>query len=157
VIYKGMEVFSEWLNESITFTTAKGSVYKFSNGRSQRNKSTHQYHDIKDQGEKEISDRTVFVEQGFAREVGMWGTSSAKKKRVILYDGKIFLVSWNDKAGKHGLDKNIGDNSFVNEPKVGLCPLELWIVDQTEWPWFKQGMEIYKNSHPGNEITQIGQ
>ena len=149
-----MENFSQWLNES-SFKTSKGSVYKFSNGKSQRNKSVHSYHDRGDSGEKPISERTVFINPKLAQEIGMWGSSSAPKKRIILFQGKIYLLSLNERSQAHGQDKIYADNSFVNEPEIGLCPLELWKLDVTKWPWSKAGMEVYKDSHPGNDITEI--
>ncbi len=150
--------FRNWITENtntVTFTTSKGSVYHFSSGRSQRNKADHQYHDPKDIGTKEISDRTVFVQQQFAREIGMWGASSGQKKRLVLAEGKVYLLSWNEVAGKHGLDKLISDNSFSVTPAVGLCPLELWNKDISPWTWIKPGMDVYKSSHPGNQIIKI--
>jgi hypothetical protein len=151
-----MMTFKNWLNEdSSTFTTSRGSTYEFDAGRSRRNKSLHQYHDISDVGMKEISDRTVFIDQQFAREIGMWGSSSAEKKRIVLAAGKVYLLSWNAAAGKHGMDKIISTNAFSTIPVVGKCPLELWKKDMTPWPWLSSGMEVYRDSHPGSPISQV--
>lgn len=64
-------------------------------------------------------------------------------------------MSWNETMQKHGLDQIKGNNNFVLEPRIGLCPLELWDIDTFSWEWKKPGMKVYKASHPGNQIVKV--
>ena len=157
-----MTTFKFWLNENenniVIFTTAKGSKYQFNCRQTRREKSFHQLHDPKDVGIKEVSQRTIFIYQNFASEIGMWGSSSSRKKRIIVDNRRqqIHLLSWNDTANKFGRDKIISSNTFSNTPAIGLCPLELWQRDETPYPWLKTDMEVYKVRHPGNQIISFG-
>lgn len=150
--------YKQWLfaEETVIFQTAQGSVYKFHNQRSVRFKVKHQFHDPADTGFKQESNLTVFVDPEFAREIGMWNSSSAGKKRLVLADNRVFLLSMNPSLQKHGLDKIIHNPSYVLEPEVGKSPLELWDRDTTAWPWAKPGMAVFAGNHPGSPVTQIG-
>lgn len=152
--------FKEWLSESVVFQTKQGSTYVFDKQKTIRNKSVHQFHDLSDHGLKEQSFITVFIKFDFAREVGMWQTSSAKK-RIILdtINNKVILISFNEKQNEFGRDRNISDSSYWLEPKIGLCPLELFQKDekihQNPPRWMKPNFLVCKGSHPGNEIVKI--
>jgi hypothetical protein len=141
--------------EKASFITSKGSTYDFEDGRTQRTKSLHEQHNPKDVGVKERSSHTVFVSPEFAREVGMWQTSSASKKRLVVAGDKVYLLSWNEGRNDFGLDKIIGDNSFKTSPSVGVAPLEFWKPDEKTYSWLKPGMKVYSGSHPGNDIVKI--
>jgi len=148
--------FKLWLNESISqFTTKQGSTYQVNGQKTIRTKSAHEFHDTKDTGIKQQSEKTIYVKTEFAKEVGWWGSSSGSKKKIILFGSKIHLLSWNTKENKFGIDKIYYDNSFVEMPTIGLHPLELWDKDETDWPWKKSGMEVYSKSHPGSTIIEI--
>jgi hypothetical protein len=149
--------FSDYIKlvEGTTFTTHKGSSYIFSNGQTIRTKSLHAFHDPKDVGVKEQSELTVFVNPEFAREVGMWQTLSSNKKRLVLDNKKIYLLSLNPQTQQHGLDKVYSDSQYSLEPKIGLSPLELFKKDDTTWAWAKPGIRTFAGSHPGSPIISI--
>ncbi len=147
--------FKQLFETGVVFQTDKGSVYQFANGRTIRNKSVHEFHPINDQGMKPQSDMTVFIDPMLAREIGMWQTSSADKKRIILMNNHVTLVSLNPTQQRHGIDKVTGNSSYTTMPKNGLCPLELFQRDQTNWPWMKAGMQVFSGSHPGNAIVKL--
>lgn len=147
--------FKYFLESTISFTTDKGSTYEFNNGKSIRTKSLHAYHLSDDQGLKSQSEITVFIDSETAREVGMWQTLSAYKKRIILLNGRIILVSFNNQRQQHGIDKIQGNSSFVMIPQVGLCPLELFQPDHNNWSWLQTGMQVFAGSHPGNPIITV--
>lgn len=149
--------FSMWLETiETTFVTAGGSSYVFDSGQTVRTKALHPFHHSSDVGVKPRSDLTVFVDPSFGSEVGMWGTSSASGKRVVLDRGRVILISWNERAGKHGLDKVYGDTSFVENPVVGKSPLELWKPDARVYPWRTPSMKVYASWHPGTAIVRVG-
>lgn len=137
------------------FMTAKGSTYQFDRGRSKRNKVKHDFHEPGDVGEKEISDKTIFVNSDVASEIGWWGQSNAAQKRLILADNKVWLISWNQNEKRMGMDRIEGDNSYALFPEVGKNPLELWHLDKEPYPWRQPGMEVYKKSHPGTPIVKM--
>lgn len=153
-------MFKKWLQESVTFKTKQGSTYIFEKQKTIRNKSVHQFHDLEDHGLKDPSFITVFIEPEFAREVGMWQTSNAKK-RIILdtINNKVLLISFNEKRNQYGLDRIISDSSYWLQPKIGLCPLELFQKDEklhSNPPgWMKPNFLVCKGSHPGNNIIEI--
>jgi len=150
--------YKEWvfLFEETGFQTDKGSVYRFDGNRTVRYKTSHMFHDQNDVGLKKISDLTVFIDVQTAKEIGMWGSTNAAKKRIVLHNNNIYLLSWNDHAMFFGMDKIIGNNQYILEPKIGLCPLELWDRDTHNWEWVKPGLQIFKKSHPGSPIIKIG-
>src|SRR4051812_27104418 len=91
-IYIQMLKFSKWLiNEEVLFQTEQGSVYKFDGTKSVRFKSHHQFHPSVDKGLKNSSVLTVFISPELANEIGMWQTSNATKKRIVLIDNKVIL------------------------------------------------------------------
>lgn len=147
--------FKQFIEAGIGFQTDKGSVYQFLDGKTIRNKSVHEFHPIDDHGVKPQSDMTVFIDPILAREIGMWQTSSAEKKRIILMNNHITLVSLNAIQQRHGIDKISGNSSYSMMPKNGLCPLELFQRDQMNWPWKKAGMQVFSGSHPGNKIVKL--
>lgn len=148
--------FKMWLEGSeIVFQTAQGSIYKFDGKKTVRFKTPHQGHLPTDVGVKQASELTIFVDPQFAREVGMWQTSSAQKKRLILWEGKVVLLSLNPKTQQHGKDRIIGNPGYVLTPAVGLSPLELWDRDTHQWSWSSPGLEVFSGSHPGNAIVKI--
>lgn len=131
---------------SETFTTSKGSTYQvFSDGTTQRTKAQRPEHGD-DKGLKERTVKTVYVNPDFAKEVGMWQTSSSKQKRVLLRDGKVTLLSLNEKENKLGRDVIHSENSFSDAPEKGKAPLELFENAENG---------LYKGTHPGNEITSL--
>lgn len=150
-----MTGFKLLLSEEITFQTAKGSIYRFSGQKTVRHKTPHEFHDAGDVGLKEPSEMTVFINAETAREIGFWGGLSASKKRIVLVNDEVYLLSWNNIQNKHGLDKIIGNKKYVLQPQIGLSPLELWEKDTFQWPWVKPNMLVFKKSHPGNPITKI--
>lgn len=145
--------FKRWfLVENNGFQTSQGSVYLIRNQGTQRYKTTHQYHDKTDIGFKTPSDKTVYIDPKFASEVGAWTTSNAPKKRVLLQNNKVVLLSWNGMQNKFGIDRLHYDPTFTLQPEVGKAPLELWTPDA----YFTQsGMEVFKSVHPGNVIVKI--
>lgn len=153
-----MQSFRLWLeNTNLTFKTAQGSQYTlFDDGTTIRFKASHIGHSPSDVGEKERSAKTVFINGEFAKEVGMWGSSSSRKKRLVLSGGKVYLISWNEGLGKFGLDKIYGDSTYTNSPTVGKHPLELWDRADPVSIGLNKGVDVYKSSHPGGKIVEIG-
>jgi hypothetical protein len=138
------EMTPEEFHGGVTFKTSQGSLYHFGDGYTTRLKTPHEGHDAKDVGLKRPSDHTVFVDPDFAREIGMWQTSSASGKRVVLgNDGHVHLVSVNPKTGTHGRD---GKGKFSLQPQVGMAPVEVW--DKNDKGWFRA-------NHPGNPISEL--
>lgn len=130
------------------FTTAKGSKYQFhEDGTTTRDKAARAEHPG-DFGLKERSSKTVFVSPEMAHEVGMWQSSSATNKRIILKDGKVMMVSKASEGANIGRDNTVTgtDESFSTEPEIGKHPLELWKPDEN-------GM--YAGNHPGTAITTV--
>lgn len=126
------------------FTTAQGSTYEIDErGRTTRTKSQHIGHDPNDVGEKRPSERTFYIDPEDARRVGMWGSSSAGGKRIIVRGDEAVLVSINPQTGKHGQDERI---KLHRQPAVGLSPLELWGKNRKGW---------WRENHPGSPITEI--
>lgn len=149
--------FSIWLESvEMTFITAGGSSYVFSDGKTVRTKALHKYHDQSDVGVKEQSELTVFVDPSAAREIGMFGACSFRKKRVGLHLGHVGLLFYNEKSGSYNLNKIHADSKFVEYPEVGLSPLELWKLDNNDYSWRQAEMRIYSDFHPGSAIVQIG-
>lgn len=130
------------------FTTAKGSSYRFENGRTVRFKTPHQFHDTADVGLKTISDKTIFVHTELATEIGWWGAASGKKMFVLNgYD--VLLISWNDKAQKWGKDRiHYNNTEYQLDPTTSLSPVELWQPS-------KEFSNAYMKTHPGSPITNI--
>lgn len=149
--------FKMFLTEVTEFQTEKGSIYKYFNGRTQRNKTKHDFHEPNDFGEKELSDKTLFIDPLLAQEIGWWQSVDARK-RLILTD-KITLISWNSKINNWGRDRTVStDVGYSLTPVLGRCPLELWIRDldiendiKTQVP-SKKFVQVYKKTHPGNKI-----
>lgn len=128
------------------FKTAKGSTYDLhEDGTTTRNKSLHAGHDPKDVGLKPRSERTLYVDPEFAREIGMWNTSSSGHKRIVVRGDELLMTSRNLASGKQGLDKTINSAKFSTSPTIGSAPVELW----------KSGAEGFAGNHPGNPITDI--
>lgn len=135
--------------KAVYFQTEQGSTYKMVGGSTVRFKTPHFGHDPKDQGVKQASDLTVFIDTEFAREIGMWQTSSAPKRRVLFNGDRLMLVSINY-SGEWALDRIHATNtSFVTKPMLGLSPLELWHKDQLK------SYVAYKGTHPGSKIVKI--
>jgi hypothetical protein len=88
-------------------------------------------------------------------KVGLWQTSCAKKKRLVIAGGKVYLMSWNDRENRFGVDAVSSGNSFSDRPSIGSSPLEFWQPDDTPYDWAKPGVQVYRGSHPGNAITSI--
>ena len=147
--------FKNWLLSETTFQTSQGSVYTLSGNQTTRLKSLHAFHDKGDVGLKRKSDLTVYIDPELAREIGMWGTSSFEKRRIVLANGKVHLLSLNPKSNEHGLDRLIHNPDYTTEPKIGLAPLELWDRDTFPWKWNKPGLLVFKASHPGNPIVKF--
>lgn len=137
---------SELPSKITGFTTAQGSTYvRHEDGTTTRTKARRSGHDAADVGEKERSNATYFVSPEAAREIGMWQTSSASGKRVVVENGKAVLVSINPKTGEHGVD---GRFELSETPVIGSHPLELW--DKNEKGW-------YRKNHPGSAITSLSE
>lgn len=128
------------------FKTSQGSVYQFDGTTTVRNKSLHKMHDSSDVGLKSRSEKTIFISPDLATEIGMWNTGSNSGKKVVLSEGRVYLLSDNSKTGKPGIDKIISDANYSDNPSIGKSPLELWEKDN-------RGM--YSNNHPGNKIVEI--
>lgn len=128
------------------FRTELGSDYQlFPDGTTLRTKAPRAGHP--DSGPKERSVKTVYVSPDFAKEVGMWQTSSASGKRIgLTADGKVSLLS-NNKEGKLGRDQLVHNNTFSETPEVGMAPLELWD--------FNPERGVFRGNHPGNKIVSL--
>lgn len=131
------------------FTTSQGSTYTISGESTQRTKTLHVGHDPKDVGLKRPSDRTVYLEEEGAREVGMWNTLNASGKHIIVHGDEVWLTSMNPKENKRGRD---GRFKFSTEAEVGKSPLELW--DRSD-SLNKEGREGYRGNHPGTPIKSL--
>ena len=131
------------------FTTSQGSVYIVSGESTQRTKAPHIGHDPTDVGLKPASEKTVYLDENSARQVGMWNTLNASGKRIVIKNNEVWLTSINPKTNQQGLD---GKFSFTTEPKIGKSPLEL---RERSTSLRKQGMEGYKWNHPGTPIVDV--
>ena len=146
---------------AIAFKTKQGSIYLAgsddrNNACTMRYKVPHQGHSKDDVGWKEKSEVTLYLNNPLtAREIGMWQTSSAEGKRVLvdMKNKQILLVSMNpvhQKLGKYTFVS--GDSSFSLIPSIGSSPLELWKYDDS----IQVGeYRAFRGSHPGNEIVEI--
>ena len=133
----------------VGFKTTHGSKYTISGSTTQRNKAPHAHHDPTDVGPKQPSSKTVYVTPEAATEVGMWQTSSAEGKSIILRDGHAILLSRGGGGGEPGKIGTDGKFGFKEEPEVGLHPLELFN------PSHDIGLTFYRGNHPGSEITEL--
>lgn len=138
------------------FTTAKGSTYTVhEDGTTTRNKAARA--DVGhegDSGAKERSARTIYILKNEAAQLSAAGLSNIGEKgaRVVLKDGKAWLLSWNKQANKWGTTAS-GKQGFLymDTPKVGFAPLELWnLADDVP-----DAYTGYKGMHAGNEIVSM--
>lgn len=132
----------------VGFTTSKGSTYTLEGSSTQRTKTLHEGHDVKDVGLKEPSQHTVYVDPDLAAEIGMWQTSNFTNKQVGLNpDGSLDLTSVNPDTGVRGRDVTIAPAKYSTTPEVGKSPLELWKQDP------QSGR--FSGNHPGNPIVEL--
>lgn len=138
----------------VGFTTAKGSTYELhDDGTTTRTKAARA--DVGhegDEGLKERSAKTIYVDQAVASNLSGAGLSDVGGKgfRLALKDGKATLLSWNQAADRWGAAPGARDIPFTTEPEVGKSPVEAW-KPATDVP----GFEAYRGQHAGNAITQL--
>ena len=142
---KNVKTFPSLKAAGVEFTTSQGSIYRVEGHTTQREKSLHKLHDVKDVGIQPKSELTVYVSPNFATEVGRWNTLSSRNKQIRLEGDQIMLLS-DAGTGKLGRDVLVYDPTFTLTPEVGKSPLELW--DKNE-------MGHYKGNHAGNVITEV--
>lgn len=131
------------------FTTSQGSAYTVSGQSTQRTKTPHVGHDPGDIGLKPPSEKTIYLDEDAAREVGIWNTLNASGKRIAIRGDEVLLTSLNPKTNQRGLD---GRFKFTTDPAVGKSPLEL---RERSASMGQRGMEGYRWNHPGTPIREI--
>jgi 2'-5' RNA ligase len=134
------------------FRTGQGSLYaRHPSGQTIRVKSPHAGHEAKDVGLKRASERTVYIDPERAKDLGMWQTSSAEGKRLVLHNGHVHLTSKNAATGQYGRDGP--PIPFSEAPAPGLSPLELNDRSSREVQPSLAGGQVWKGSHPGSPIA----
>ena len=141
-------------NHTRFFKTSQGSLYALHNktGRTIRLKSPHDLHDRSDVGIKSSSEKTLYIHPDHANKIGLWQTSSANGKRILL-DTKnkhLLLTSLHPKTGIRGKDSET--IPYGHAPLKGLSPLEL--SDKSS-QHFGENIEGWKGNHPGSPITEL--
>lgn len=137
------------------FRTGQGSLYAHAHGQTIRVKTPHLGHETADVGLKRGSEATHFIDPEAAKDVGMWQSSSAEGKRIVVKDGHAHLVSKNAATGHYGLDKRIRLHAA---PAAGLSPLELNDKSSRGGEQIHSsfaGAEVWKGNHPGSPITEF--
>jgi len=131
-----------------TFTTSQGSTYTINpDGTTTRVKSPHIGHEVKDVGLKPASEKTLYISPEASTAFGMMQGLSAKKKGVLVKEGRAYPVSWNEAQNKWGVSPSDKAGYPISEkPSVGSAPLELWKQDP-DGTW--------RSWHPGNKITEL--
>ena len=141
----------EQIPNPVTFKTSKGSTYSVNaDGTTQRNKTLHQGHAADDVGLKDASEATVYVPASEAQRIGShFGMNKESRPQVLYRDDGIYLVSWNSKENRWGL--NGKPIPYTMSPEVGRSPIEMWQIgtDPT------LGRKVSR-VHAGNEIVEVG-
>lgn len=135
-----------------TFKTAQGSSYVVdAEGRTTRAKSAHVGHDPADVGQKQQSEKTVYVDELASRAIGMQGQVQGSRRGMVENDGRLYPVAWNAAENRWGVaPSSRGGFEFSHVPEVGKHPIELWEGRDGD-----QGRE-YGKWHAGNAITELG-
>lgn len=134
----------------VNFKTSKGSEYTIGeNGITTRNKTLHEGHSKTDVGLKEPSEKTLYVNKDEAARIGShFSLNKEAKPKVLVRDDGIYLLSWNTKENRWGLN---GEKiPYTDTPKVGESPIEFWGIKNDP----QLGNTAHK-VHAGNEITEI--
>lgn len=136
----------------VEFTTSRGSRYqRHEDGTTTRTKAARPEHPG-DEGLKPRSAKTVYITPELAREIGMWQTSSAVDKQILLTpDGEVVLLSRLTKDAPLRRDPLVSNAAYIATPKRDMSPLELWTPSTP-----KEGEQVrYANNHPGNPIVEM--
>jgi hypothetical protein len=133
----------------LTFKTSKGSQYWLDEkGHSQRNKSYHPEHGVKDQGLKNPYDNVIFVNYMDAHHL-VHGTTHRGKLRMIIRKGKVGIVSL---GSDHKLHFVSGPFDFSYEPRHGLSPIE---IEYLKYSDTIKGYYVKGKYHIGNRIVEL--
>jgi len=143
--------------EEPTFKTEKGSVYQVKGNATQRNKSPHQGLEHEgDEGLKEQSVLTVYVEPEIAQEYGAAQSLSDKSFRIFVHPETKTIAHLSKPradSDKYGMNKSTL-TTYSENPEIGLSPIELWRPDTETFKQDKKG-KYFKKYHAGNKITEI--
>lgn len=133
----------------LTFKTSKGSQYWVDEkGRSQRYKSYHPEHGVKDQGLKEPYGNVIFVNYIDAHYLEH-GITHRGKRRLIIRKGKVGIVSVGSDRKFHYV---AGPFDYSHKPILGFSPIE---IEELKYSNSINGYYVKGKYHFGNKIVEL--
>ncbi|MDP2905783.1 MAG: hypothetical protein Q8O22_05720 [Candidatus Omnitrophota bacterium] len=135
---------------AVGFKTSQGSAYTLNGTSTQRNKTSHAFHDPKDVGVKPTSERTYYVAPEAAKWIGAFQglEGGIEHRRIYINNEGVSTIAFH--KTKNRWVRFDGPFKISNTPQIGLCPLELWGEDSQAGNAYS-----YNEWHPGNQIVEI--